>query len=128
MSMQRAIALVTLALLLPLVAQAGGPALFHLSLAEAPPENGKVMSMDFQEIARDAEKSTVQVTGRFRGSVSSSMFAIRGTCGLARARGKQNFAIEQVPGNTELFIVTFPDTPPAPRKGITMAQCELLGY
>lgn len=126
--MQRTAALAILILLAPLAAQAADPALFHLVVTDVPVENGKVLNMEFQEVAREADSSTVQITWRSGGSVSSSMLILRGMCGLARSRGKQHFVTEQVSGEKSRFTVTFPDTPPQLGKGFTMAQCELLRY
>jgi hypothetical protein len=125
--MQRIIVLTILMLITPFV-QAEDPALFHLAVADVPAENGKVLTMEVTEVARDAGSSTVQVTRRSGGSVSSSMFILRALCGLARARGKQHFVPEQVAGETMRFTVSFPETQPETRKGFTMAQCELLRY
>jgi hypothetical protein len=123
-----ALALVLPILLTPASAQADAPPLFHLAVADAPVENGKVLNMQFQEEARTPEASTVLVTRHSGGSVSSSMFVLRGMCGLARARGKQLFAAEPVPGDRSRFTVLFPDTAPAKGKVFTMAQCELMRY
>jgi hypothetical protein len=112
----------------PDAALAAEPALFHLAVADVPVENGKVLNMAFQEIARDALSSTVQITRRSGGSVSSSMFVLRGMCGLMRVRGKQNVVSVPLAGESQRYTVTFPDTPPEPGKGFTMAQCELLRY
>ncbi|ELX10763.1 hypothetical protein Jab_2c28630 [Janthinobacterium sp. HH01] len=128
--MSKIIALASFMLLAPCVVQAADPELFHLAVADVPVESGKVLNIEFQEVVREAETSIVQVTRRSGGSVSSSMFILRGMCGLARARGKKNFVPEQVVGDTSRFTVTFPDTPPDPdaRKGFTMAQCDLMRY
>lgn len=128
--MKRMIALASFVLLAPCVVQAADAELFHLSVADVPVENGKMLNMDFQEVAREAETSIVQVTRRSGGSVSSSMFILRGMCGLARVRGKKNFVPEPVAGDSNRFTVTFPETPPDPesRKGFTMAQCDLMRY
>jgi hypothetical protein len=117
------IALAVLSLLTPFTAQAADPPLFHLAVADAPVENGKVLNMEFQEVMREAETSTVQITRRSGGSVSSSMFVLRGMCGLARLRGKKNFVAEQVAGDSNRFTVSFPASPPESGKGFTMAQC-----
>lgn len=109
-------------------AQADEPLLFRLSVADAPVENGKVLDMEFEEVQRDEATSTVQVTRRSGGSVSSSMFVLRGMCGLARARGKQIFAIRPVDGDRMRFTATFPEAPPAAGKYFTMAQCDLMRY
>jgi hypothetical protein len=108
--------------------QAADPQLFHLAIADVSVENGKVLNMEFQEVAREAGASTVQITRRSGGSVSSSMVILRGICGLARSRGKQHFVTEQVVGESNRYTVTFPETPPEPGKGFTIAQCELLRY
>lgn len=127
--MQRIAVLAILLLIAPFAsAQAADPPLFHLAVADVPAENGKVLNMEFQEVAREAASSTVQITWRSGGSVSSSMFTLRGMCGLARSRGKQHFVTEQVAGERGRFIVTFPELAPEPGKGFTMAQCELLRY
>ena len=126
--MHRIIALAILALLTPFAAQAADTPLFHLAVADVPVENGKILNMEFQEVKREAETSTVQITRRSGGSVSSSMFILRGMCGMARARGKQNFVAEQIAGDSNRFTVSFPATPPEAGKGFTMAQCELMRY
>jgi hypothetical protein len=127
-SMRRNIALALLILFTPFVTHAADPALFLLAVADVPVENGKVLNMEFQEVAREAGASTVQITRRSGGSVSSSMFVLRGMCGLARSRGKQHFVTAQVAGESNRYTVTFPETPPEPGKGFTIAQCELLRY
>lgn len=102
--------------------------LFELHVKDAPAENGKVLNMDFAETARTDENPTVLVTRKSGGSVSSSMFVLRGMCGLARARNKQNFFPQAVPGKPGGYIVTFPDTAPPKDKGFSMAQCDSIGY
>ena len=126
--MQKIIALAFLILLMPFVAQAADPQLFHMAIADAPVENGKTLNMEFQEVAREAGVSTVQITRRSGGSVSSSMFILQGMCGLARSRGKQHFVTEQIVGASNRYTVTFPEAPPESGKGFTIAQCELLRY
>lgn len=103
-------------------------ALFHLAVKNVPAENGKVLTMEFFETARIEASSTVLVKRTSGGSVSSSLFVLRGMCGLARARGKQNFLPEQVAGDPGRYIVTFPDTAPPKDKGFSMEQCNLIGY
>jgi hypothetical protein len=128
MPMRQNITVAFLILFTPFVARAADPQLFHLAVADVPVENGKVLDMEFQEVAREAGSSTVQITRRSGGSVSSSMFVLRGMCGLARSRGKQYFVPEQVVGDSNRYTVTFPEIPPGSGKGFTMAQCELLRY
>lgn len=126
--MHRMIALALPVLLMPLAAYAADTQLFRLTIADTNVENGKVLNMEFQEVARETGTSTVQLTRRSGGSVSSSMFVLRGMCGLARSRGKQYFVIEQFAGDSNRYTVTFPEIPPEPGKGFTIAQCELLQY
>jgi len=124
--MKRILVPAFLALLGPLPAQAADPALFHLAVKDAPVENGKVLDIEFKEVERTPDASTVRIIRRSGGSVSSSMFVVRGLCGLARARGQQYVTGERI--DKEHMRVTFPDTPPEGGKGFTMAQCELLHY
>jgi len=124
--MKRIIAPVFLALLTPMLAQAADPPLFHLAVKDVPVENGKLLDIEFNEVERTPDSSTVQIVRRAGGSVSSSMFVVRGMCGLARARGQQYVAGERV--DKEHMIVTFLKAPPERDKGFTMAQCELLRY
>lgn len=126
--MYRIITLIWPILLMPIVTQAADLQLFRLIIPVTPVENGKILDMEFQEVAREAYSSTVRVTRRSGGSVSSSMFILRGMCGLARSRGKQYFVTEQLGRESNQYKVTFPETPPDPGKGFTIAQCELLQY
>lgn len=115
-------------LTMPLVAIAAEPQLIHLSVKDAPVENGKVLDMEFQEIDRKAESSTVQIIRRSGGSVSSSMFVLKGMCAIARSRGEQYFVTEKVVNENERYTVTFPKMPPERGKGFATAQCDLLRY
>ena len=127
--MERLFVLAAVLAITPLSASAGDPALFHLSVKDVPVENGKVLNMEFHEIERKTESSTVQIVRRSGGSVSSSMFILRGMCGLARSRSAQYFIPTRRAGEeTERYTVTFPQVTPEPGKGFTMAQCELMGY
>jgi len=120
-------ALLLAGLFTPLVTLAETP-LFHLVVSDQPVENGKVLDMEFHEIERDADGSTVQIIRRSGGSVSSSMFIVRGLCGVVRSRGKQYVVSEPVAGEGVRYRLTFPDTPPEQGKGWTIAQCDLLGF
>jgi len=126
--MRQNITLAFLILFTPVVTQAADPPLFRLAVADVPVENGKVLDMEFQEVAREPGASIVQITRRSGGSVSSSMFVLRGMCGLARSRGKQYFVPEQLARGSNRFTVSFPETPPEPGKGFTLAQCELVRF
>jgi hypothetical protein len=64
-----------------------GPApLVHLETHGAKVENGKTLDMRFDEIERTDDASIVEVTFGSGGSVSSSMFVMRGVCAVAAAR------------------------------------------
>ncbi|UUZ53592.1 hypothetical protein LP419_33465 [Massilia sp. H-1] len=97
-------------------------------MADVPVENGKVLNMAFQEVSRTETSSSVQITRRSGGSVSSSMFILRGMCGVARARGKQFFVTERVAGESDRLTVNFPASAPESGKVFTLAQCEMMGY
>ena len=115
--------------LTPLSAFATDPTLFHLAAKDVRVENGKVLNMEFHEVERKTDSSTVQIARRSGGSVSSSMFILRGMCGLARSRSAQYFIPTRIAGeDTERYTVTFPQVTPEPGKGFTMAQCELMRY
>lgn len=127
--MKRLVVLAGILALAPPGALASDPALFHLSAKDVPVENGKVLDMAFQEIERKTDSSTVRIARRSGGSVSSSMFILRGMCGLARSRSAQYFIPTRIAGEeSERYAVTFPPVAPEPGKGFTMAQCELLRY
>lgn len=126
--MKTMLALVALCLLAPLCAHADDPVLFHLAVKDVPVENGKVLDMEFQETARGPASSTILVTRRSGGAVSSSMFILRGMCGVMRARGQQNFIAERSAGEGERYTVTFLEAPLGESKGFTMAQCELMRF
>jgi hypothetical protein len=53
--MRRKIALAFFVLLTPFITQAADPPLFHLAIADVPVENGKLLNMEFQEVARAPE-------------------------------------------------------------------------
>ena len=110
--------------------------LFHLNVKDVPVENGKRLEMKFEEIDRSAHFSTVEITLVSGGSVSSSMFVLRGMCGLARARGEQFFRANQVSKAPMRYQVTFLGTATpaelrpanAADKVFSRAECSLLNY
>jgi len=126
--MQRLFALAICMTFVSLAAAAETPALFHMSVKDVPVENGKMLDMAFHEIAREPDSSTVHVVRRSGGSVSSSMFIVRGMCGVARSRGERFFQSERIEGEAERYLVTFPKTEPSPGTAFTMTQCDLMGY
>ena len=110
------------------------PALYSLAVQDAPVENGKKLNMSFRELTRETEQSLVEVTRTSGGSVSTSLFIVRGMCGLMRARGEESFVSEPVPKQSAQYRVTFPKvteaTEPHGRKQLafSVAQCSLLGF
>lgn len=115
-------------------------AMYSLAVHDRPVENGKMLDMSFRELTRETEQSLVEVTRVSGGSVSSSLFIVRGMCGLMRARSKQNFVSEEVPkqidqaAQTEQYRVTFPHlseaiaTPSRKQLAFSAAQCSLFGF
>jgi hypothetical protein len=112
----------------PLMAIAEEPTLIHLIAKDQPVENGKVLDIEFHEVDRQAESSTVQIVRRTGGSVSSSMFVLKGMCAIARSRSEQYFMAEKASANDGRFTVTFPRMPTERGKGFSIAQCDLLRY
>ena len=91
--------------------------LVRLSVKQSPVENGKLLNMEFQEIERVDSHSVAQVTFVSGGSVSSSMFVLRGMCAVARARGEKYFNSERIPSATTRYKITFPQDRPPPSPG-----------
>ena len=110
------------------------PALYLLAVQDAPVENGKKLNMSFRELTRETNQSLVEVTRTSGGSVSSSLFIVRGMCGLMRARGEEKFVSEAVPKQSEQYRVTFPKATEASEPygrgqlAFSVAQCSLLGF
>ena len=112
------------------------PELFQLSVKDVPVENGKKLEMKFEEIERNAEYSTVQITFVSGGSVSSSMFVIRGMCGVTKARGAEYFRASAVSEHPWHYRITFPvsasaaelSPPKAADKVWSRAECSMLNY
>jgi hypothetical protein len=126
-----------LSTLLPTVALAqASPELYQLGVKDIPVENGKTLEMTFRELERQGDSSTVEIDFVSGGSVSSSMFALRGMCGVSRARGEQYFRATQVSRKLPIFRMTFPktvteaDLRPAhgADKVFTRDECALLGF
>lgn len=115
-------------LTMPLVAIAADPQLIHLSVKDQPVENGKMLDMEFHEVERNAESSTVEIVRRSGGSVSSSMFVLKGVCAIARSRGESYFVTEKAVDKNERFTVTFPKVPTERGKGFSIAQCDALRF
>ena len=112
------------------------PELFQLSVKDVLVENGKKLEMKFEEIERNAEFSTVEIKFVSGGSVSSSMFVVRGMCGVAKARGAQYFRANEVSKDPWRYRMTFPasaspaelNPPKAADKVFSQAECSMLKY
>lgn len=107
-------------------------ALFELSVVDAPAENGKRLTMSLREIERQPDYSLVEVEFKSGGSVSSSMFVLRGMCGLAKARDEKFLQAKAISRSPMRYQVTFPKTPEdqelkGPEKSVfTSDECALL--
>jgi hypothetical protein len=65
---------------------------------------------EFVETARDAQSSTVEVRKSPPGSVPASLFALRGSCAVMRARGAKYFSSQRLAGAVPTYRLTFPST------------------
>ena len=91
--------------------------LVRLSVKQSPVENGKLLNMEFREIERVGSHSVAEVTFVSGGSVSSSMFVVRGMCAVTRARGEKYFNSERIAGAMTRYKITFPQDRPLPSRG-----------
>jgi hypothetical protein len=108
------------------------PALVELKVADGPAENGKTLNATFRELERAQTHSVVEVFVASGGSVSSSMFTLRGVCAVVRARGEKFGHSEPVqPGK---YKVSFPTAPApeqlrGPNKSVfSLEECALLRF
>jgi hypothetical protein len=79
----------------------------------APQSNALVVILndgEFVETARDAQSSTVEVRKSPPGSVPTSLFALKGSCAVMRARGAKYFSSQRLPGTVATYRLTFPST------------------
>ena len=89
---------------------------------------------EFVEVERTAEYSLVEVRSAPKGSVPSSMFALRGACAVARARGEQYVSSVPVPGSVPKHRLSFPKSATETQlKGqsksvFSLAECEMLRF
>ena len=106
----------------------------HLVVKGQPAENGKILNMEFREVERTADASIVEVTFISGGSVSSSMFVLKGQCAVARARGKNYFKSQELTDRPNAYRMTFPtqaagDLETRLKSGIWAASdCKSLGF
>ena len=84
--------------------------LVHLTVKGQRVENGKILDIDFREVERTVDASIVRVIFVSGGSVSSSMFVLRGHCAVARARGENYFLSQKIMTHPNTYRVTFPAT------------------
>jgi hypothetical protein len=120
-------------LLTAATAVSAAPPLYRLQVAEPKGESAKPLNMVYQEISRTDEVSLVEVTYVSGASVPSSMFILRGDCGVAKARGKRYFKTVQVSKDPTRFELRFPATANEARpaniadKIFSREECELFG-
>ena len=106
----------------------------HLVVKGQPVENGKILNMEFREVERTADASIVEVTFISGGSVSSSMFVLKGQCAVARARGEIYFRSQELTDRPNAYRMTFPaqaagDLQTRLKSGIWAASdCKNLGF
>ena len=84
--------------------------LVSLDAKDEPVENGKLLRMEFRELKRTGNESTVRVTFHSGGSVSSSMFFVRGGCAVAKSRGMTFFldtASSEIDEHTTEYTLAF---------------------
>ncbi len=123
-----------IALPLCVAAMAETPALFELTAAQSATQNAKGLNMTLRETERAADYSLVEVTFTSGGSVSSSMFVLKGMCGVTRSRGEAFFAITEEGKSPRQYRIRFPRSP-APEqlsgrdnKIFALTDCALLNF
>jgi hypothetical protein len=110
------------------------PALVELKVADVPAENGKTLNATFRELERAQTHSVVEVFVASGGSVSSSMFTLRGVCAVVRARSEKFGQSEPVAGQPGKYKVSFPTAPApeqlrGPNKSVfSLEECALLRF
>lgn len=116
-------------------AHASDVPLVSISVADAPAENGKKLNATLREVVREREFSIVEVDVASGGSVSTSIFILRGACLVLRARGERFFASKPEHGRAmRAFRLTFPtEATPEQLSGRTKSvfsaqECDLLGF
>lgn len=89
---------------------------------------------EFVEVERLPEYSVVEVRSAPAGSVASSMYALRGSCAVARARGESYFSSAPVSASVRTYRLTFPKSTTesqlrGPSKSVfSVAECGLLRF
>jgi len=88
--------------------------LVSLDVDEGPVENGKTLKMELREIERQGDESTIHVRLHSGGSVSSSMFIVKGSCAIAKSRGAKYFrqtSESEAADGAWVYTVAFANTP-----------------
>jgi hypothetical protein len=81
--------------------------LVYMEAQGEPAENGKILKMIFRETERNPEQSIAQVTFESGGSVSSSLFVIKGFCKIAKSRKSKYFRkLSESENSNGLWIYT----------------------
>jgi hypothetical protein len=108
--------------------------LVHLSVKDEVVENGKKLEIDFRELERTAAGSIAEVTTVSGGSVTSSLFTMRGMCAVTRARGEKFFSTTRIASSPNRYSIVFPQSQSAaPDKTsnsnriISLDECQLMG-
>lgn len=89
---------------------------------------------ELAEIERTPEYSVIEVRRAPAGSVPSSLFALRGACAVATARGQQYLASSPVQGKPATHRITFPQSPSesqltgSTKSVFSLAECQLLQF
>jgi hypothetical protein len=102
--------------------------LYALSAQAASAEDGKLLTMTIRETKRAPDFSIVDVEYVSGGS-ASSLFLVRGLCGLMLAREQKLAVAEQVSEHPVQFRMTFPksakveDTKGLPRMVLSESDC-----
>jgi hypothetical protein len=102
--------------------------LYVLSAQAAAAEDGKLLTMTIRETKRAPDFSIVDVEYVSGGS-ASSLFLVRGLCGLMLAREQKLAVAEQVSEHPVQFRMTFPksakveDTKGLPRMVLSESDC-----
>jgi hypothetical protein len=99
--------------------------LVYMEAQSEPAENGKILKMIFRETERNSEQSIAQVTFESGGSVSSSLFIIKGFCKIAKSRKSKYFRkLSESENSNGLWIYTvgFAKTRTSPSLKIPMPQ------
>lgn len=89
---------------------------------------------EFIEVQRTAEHSIVEVPQSPAGSVAASLFALRGACAVALARGEPYFTSSAVPAGVRTYRLTFPKSPTdaqltgSAKSVFSRSDCSLLRF